>query len=70
MPARPLFWLTIFFMPGISAGRLYEGGLPDQTHCFAFAVLVLTSVYVVVTLWFHVLTLICRPRPVLAVFEV
>jgi len=55
MPARPLFWLTTFFMLGISAYRLFGASLPAQTYYLAFAALVLISV-MVVTLWFRVRT--------------
>ncbi len=47
MPALPLFWLTVFFMPGISADRLFGETLPVRTHYFAFAALILIAVYVV-----------------------
>ncbi len=50
MPARPLFWLTVFFMLGISADRLFGESLPVPTHCFAFAALVLISA-MAVALW-------------------
>jgi hypothetical protein len=43
MPARPLFWLTVFFMLGISAYRLVGEDLPVQTHHFAFAALILIA---------------------------
>ncbi len=55
MPARPLFWLTISFMLGISAYRLVGESLPVQTHYYALAAVLLTSV-MVVTLWFRVRT--------------
>jgi hypothetical protein len=43
MPARPLFWLTISFMLGISACRLVWTSLPAQSHHFAFAALILIA---------------------------
>ena len=55
MPARPLLWLTIFFMAGISAARLFGENLPAQSYYFAFAALVLTSA-MAVTLWLRVRT--------------
>ncbi|MGC9967600.1 MAG: DNA internalization-related competence protein ComEC/Rec2 [Syntrophobacteraceae bacterium] len=55
MPARPLFWLTIFFMLGIAAYRLVGASLPVQPHCFAIAALILTSA-MALTLWFRVRT--------------
>ena len=45
MPARPLFWLTVFFMLGISADRLFGESLPVQTHYFAVAALILIAAY-------------------------
>ena len=52
MPARPLFWLTVFFMLGISADRLFGESLPVQTHYFAFAALILIAA-MAATLWFR-----------------
>jgi len=43
MPARPLFWLTVFFMLGISADRLFGQSLPVQTRWYALAALVLIA---------------------------
>ncbi len=50
MPARPLFWLTVFFVLGISADRLFGEGLPVRTHCFAFAAFILIAA-MAVALW-------------------
>ena len=52
MPARPLFWLTVFFMLGILADRLFGEGLPVRTHYFAFAALILIAA-MAATLWFR-----------------
>ena len=52
MPARPLFWLTVFFMLGISVDRLFGEGLPVQTHYFAFAAFILIAA-MAVALWGH-----------------
>ncbi|MGD0401350.1 MAG: DNA internalization-related competence protein ComEC/Rec2 [Syntrophobacteraceae bacterium] len=52
MPSRPLFWLTVFFMLGISADRLFGESLPVQTHYFAFAALILIAA-MVAGLWFR-----------------
>src|SRR5208337_1799718 len=52
MPARPLFWLTVFFMLGISADRLFGEGLPVQTHYFVFAALILVAAMAAI-LWFR-----------------
>jgi competence protein ComEC len=45
MPARPLFWLTVFFMLGISAYRLFGESLPVQSYYYALAALVLIAVF-------------------------
>ncbi len=50
MPSRPLFWLTISFMLGISADRLFGESLPVQTYYFAFAALILIAA-MVISLW-------------------
>ncbi len=50
MPARPLFWLTVFFMLGISADRLIGESLPGQTHYFAIAAFILIAI-MVLALW-------------------
>ncbi len=52
MPARPLFWLTVFFMLGVSADRLFGESLPVRTHYFAFAALLLIAA-MAATLWFR-----------------
>ena len=52
MPARPLFWLTVFFMLGISADRLFGESLPVRTHYFAFAALILIAA-MAAALWFR-----------------
>ena len=52
MPARPLFWLTICFMLGISADRLFGEGLPVQMHYFAFAALILIAA-MAAALWYR-----------------
>ncbi len=52
MPERPLFWLTVFFMLGISADRLFGEGLPVQTRYFVFAALILIAA-MAATLWFR-----------------
>jgi len=52
MPSRPLFWLTVFFMLGISVDRLFGEGLPVQTHYFAFAAFILIAA-MAVALWGH-----------------
>ncbi len=52
MPSRPLFWLTVFFMLGISADRLFGESLPVQTHYFAFAAILLIAA-MAATLWFR-----------------
>ena len=43
MPARPLLWLTVFFMLGISADRLTGESLPVPAYCFAIAALILIA---------------------------
>ena len=60
MPARPLFWLTVFFMLGISADRLFGENLPVQTHYFVFAAMLLIAAMVISLClrnrfanWFH-----------------
>jgi len=40
MPARPLFWLTVFFMLGILADAQVGDVLPVQTHYFALTALI------------------------------
>ena len=50
MPARPLVWLTVLFMLGISADRLFGESLPVQTHWFALSALILIAA-MVVALW-------------------
>ncbi len=50
MPSRPLFWLTVFFMLGISADSLFGESLPVPTHYFAFAALILIAA-MAVALW-------------------
>ncbi|MGO9532923.1 MAG: DNA internalization-related competence protein ComEC/Rec2 [Syntrophobacteraceae bacterium] len=52
MPARPLFWLTVFFMLGILADRLFGEGLPVPMYYFAFAALILIAA-MAATLWFR-----------------
>ena len=52
MPARPLFWLTVFFMLGISADRLFGESLPVPTHFLAFAALIMIAV-MAAALWFR-----------------
>ncbi len=47
MSSRPLFWLTVFFMLGISANRLFGEGLPVQTHWFVLAALILIAAMVI-----------------------
>jgi competence protein ComEC len=37
MPARPLLWLTVFFMLGISANRLFGETAGAEPLCFVFA---------------------------------
>ena len=51
MPARPLFWLTVFFMLGISADRLFGESLPVPTHWFAVAASILIAA-MAAALWF------------------
>ena len=46
MPSRPLFWLTISFMFGIAAYRLFGESLPGQTHYYIFASLILIAAIV------------------------
>jgi competence protein ComEC len=46
MPARPLFWLTISFMVGISSYRLFASSLPAQTYYFAIAAFILIAAMV------------------------
>ena len=43
MPARPLLWLTVFFMLGISADRLFGESLPIPTLCYAISALVIIA---------------------------
>lgn len=43
MSARPLFWLTILFMLGISAQRLFEDALPAGSDYFASTALILLA---------------------------
>ena len=50
MPSRPLFWLTISFMLGISAQRLFGTSLSAQTHYYALAAVILTLA-MAVSLW-------------------
>jgi len=50
MPSRPLVWLTISFMLGISADHLFGESLPIPTHYFAFASLMLIAA-MVISLW-------------------
>ncbi len=70
MPSRPLFWLTISFMLGISAYRLVGSSLPAQSHYYALAALFLTSA-MLVTLWFRVRTAqFAIPALLFAVFGV
>ena len=45
MPARPLFWLTISFMVGISSYRLFASSLPE-TYYFAIAAFILIAAMV------------------------
>ena len=52
MPARPLFWLTVFFMLGISADRLFGESLPVRTHYFVFASFILIAA-MAAALWFR-----------------
>jgi competence protein ComEC len=51
MPARPLFWLTVFFMLGISADRLFGESLPVRTHYFAIAAFILIAAMVISLCW-------------------
>ena len=57
MPSRPLVWLTIFFMLGISADRFFGDRLPLPPTCLALAALALIAAMAVV-LWFS-----ARRRP-------
>ncbi|MGA3117204.1 MAG: ComEC/Rec2 family competence protein [Syntrophobacteraceae bacterium] len=50
MPSRPLFWLTLFFMLGILADRLFGESLPVPTHYFVFAAVILIAA-MVISLW-------------------
>ena len=50
MPSRPLVWLTISFMLGISADHLFGESLPVPTYYFAFAALMLIAA-MVISLW-------------------
>ncbi|MGA2939137.1 MAG: DNA internalization-related competence protein ComEC/Rec2 [Syntrophobacteraceae bacterium] len=50
MPSRPLFWLTVCFMLGISADRLIGERPPVQTHWFALAAIILIAA-MVISLW-------------------
>lgn len=43
MPSRPLLWLTVFFMLGISACRLFGEILPAQNYIYVLAVLLPAS---------------------------
>ena len=52
MPARPLLWLTVFFMLGISADRLFGENLPVPTNYFVLGALILI-VAMFATLWFR-----------------
>ena len=52
MPARPLFWLTVFFMLGILADRLFGEGLPVQTHYFTLAAFLFIAA-MAAALWFR-----------------
>lgn len=43
MPSRPLVWLTVFFMLGISADRFLGDALPLPVSCLALAALALIA---------------------------
>jgi len=52
VPSRALFWLTVFFMLGISADRLFGESLPVQTNFLAFAAVILIAA-MATDLWFR-----------------
>ena len=43
MPERPLVWLTISFMLGIAAARLFEGNPPGAPYSFLIASVLLIA---------------------------